>query len=232
MNLKLNVIASILLMGFCNVAISSSISNLLCQDNSNYTCHTVKKNETWEKLFPDKETRDAIMRINRVNISLKPHAKIAIPIDSSFLFSYSPFPKNISPPGRKLIHVSVHESILAWGAYDANGSLIKWGPTAGGRSWCSDVKRKCQTKVGTFTIYKKGNKNCISSKYPVPRGGAPMPYCMYFSGGFAIHGSREVPGFNASHGCVRIFVSDAKWLNEEFVGNEKNVAVIVSNKMQ
>jgi len=44
------------------------------------------------------------------------------------------------------------------------------------------------------------------------------PLCLIacISWGFALHGSYEVPGYNASHGCVRIFVDDAEWLNEDF----------------
>lgn len=34
---------------------------------------------------------------------------------------------------------------------------------------------------------------------------------LYFSGGFAIHGSPSVPGYNASHGCVRISIATSKW---------------------
>jgi len=34
---------------------------------------------------------------------------------------------------------------------------------------------------------------------------------VYFYGGFAIHGSRSVPGQPASHGCIRIPMSAAEW---------------------
>ena len=44
-----------------------------------------------------------------------------------------------------------------------------------------------------------------------------MPYCMHFFRGYALHGSEVVPGFRDSHGCVRLFIEDAKWLNEEFI---------------
>lgn len=56
-----------------------------------------------------------------------------------------------------------------------------------------------------------------------------MPWCMYFHGGFALHGSYEVPGFNASHGCIRMFVPDAEWLNQEFTNGEKEVQVFITN---
>ena len=44
-----------------------------------------------------------------------------------------------------------------------------------------------------------------------------MPYCMFFNGGQALHGSNQVVRANASHGCVRVHVSDAKWLRYHFV---------------
>jgi peptidoglycan hydrolase-like protein with peptidoglycan-binding domain len=34
---------------------------------------------------------------------------------------------------------------------------------------------------------------------------------VYFVGGYAIHGSRSVPGYPASHGCIRIPMSAAEW---------------------
>jgi len=52
---------------------------------------------------------------------------------------------------------------------------------------------------------------------------------MYFHGGFALHGSYEVPGFNASHGCVRLFVPDAEWLNQDFTAGGQKVMVIITN---
>ncbi len=35
---------------------------------------------------------------------------------------------------------------------------------------------------------------------------------LYFTGGFAIHGSNSVPDYPASHGCVRVSIDDAEWL--------------------
>ena len=44
-----------------------------------------------------------------------------------------------------------------------------------------------------------------------------MPFCMHFHLGYALHGSEELPGFRASHGCIRMFTEDAHWLNAKFV---------------
>ena len=53
-----------------------------------------------------------------------------------------------------------------------------------------------------------------------------MPYCMYFFQGYTIHAGYEVPTYNASHGCVRVFSSAAKWLNEQFMTVGTKVIVL------
>ena len=63
-----------------------------------------------------------------------------------------------------------------------------------------------------FYVFHKKGANCISKKYPVGEGGAPMPFCMFFYGGYAMHAS-FLPGYHASHGCIRMFYEDAKiWI--------------------
>ncbi|MGE3318199.1 MAG: L,D-transpeptidase [Candidatus Berkiella sp.] len=104
-----------------------------------------------------------------------------------------------------------------WGAYDSEGSLVNSGHISGGKSFCPDIGKKCKTATGTFTVYEKRGSNCKSKIFPVGKGGAPMPYCMFFYQGYAMHGSNSVPNYNASHGCVRMSPKDAKWLNENFV---------------
>lgn len=203
---------------------SHPVKSALCE-SENYTCKIIKKKESWASLFPDEEQRDIVMRINRMNTRLYPGLKIAIPNNlSNDPLDYAPFEKQIDPPGQKIIMVSL--SKLAFGAYDEEGSLQHWGPVSGGQGYCPDVGRRCNTAKGTFAIYHKGGAGCKSTRYPVGRGGAPMPYCMFFHGNFALHGSPNVPGYNASHGCVRMFTSDAEWLNQDFTSGSR-VRVIV-----
>ncbi len=38
---------------------------------------------------------------------------------------------------------------------------------------------------------------------------------LYFNGGIAIHGAASVPGYPASHGCVRIPMTSSQWFPEE-----------------
>ena len=113
--------------------------------------------------------------------------------------------------------VLVDPRVHAWGAYTANGELVRAGLATAGSSWCSDIKRACRTKPGSFRIQSLGNANCKSSIYPLPRGGAPMPYCMFFNKNQGLHGSYNVVEGNVSHGCVRLRVHDAEWLRFQFV---------------
>ncbi|TAK75440.1 MAG: L,D-transpeptidase, partial [Gammaproteobacteria bacterium] len=115
--------------------------------------------------------------------------------------------------------VVVDPKVHAWGAYDANGNLIRSGLASAGANWCPDLHRRCHTSVGTFRVYSLGSASCKSSIYPIPRGGAPMPYCMFFNRNLALHGSpaSHVVDGNVSHGCVRLRVNDAEWLRFNFV---------------
>lgn len=128
--------------------------------------------------------------------------------------SYGSFPHSIPAEGQKKIIVD--PNMHMWAAYDEDGKLVKTGLATAGRSYCPDVGRPCRTKIGTFRIYSLGEADCRSHTFPVGRGGAPMPYCMFFNGGQALHGSHEVVAGNISHGCIRLRVKDAKWLRYNF----------------
>jgi len=116
-------------------------------------------------------------------------------------------------------------SQLNWGAYDAQGNLLNYGKASGGKGFCPDIGRGCKTPVGHFSVTRKGTASCKSSKYPLGRGGAPMGYCMFFRGGYAIHASNDVPNYNASHGCIRVQPPAAKWLSKQFMNIGTKVVV-------
>lgn len=209
----------------------------LCQQNG-YHCITVQKGDTWQTLFPHHVDRDIVKRLNRMNIPLKLGMKIAVPDRLTRLdkMDLSPFYYSIAPQKSRLIVVSLAK--LAWGAYDKNGQLLNWGPIAGGKDWCEDTDEDCQTVKGEFHLTRAEGEECVSKTFPVETryreaGGAVMPYCMFFHGGYALHGSYNLPGYNASHGCVRMLTEDARWLFYEFIeipgfrGGKEQTKVIV-----
>ncbi|MFI4937440.1 MAG: L,D-transpeptidase [Candidatus Berkiellales bacterium] len=188
----------------------------LCH-SSGYHCQKVQRGQSWNNLFPDTEQRTIVKKANRMNTPLHSGMVIAVPnnLGNMSVMDIAPFPHKIGSSGRTLVRVDLGK--LAWGAYDTQGNLVNWGPVSGGRNYCPDIHHGCHTPHGNYTIFEKQGPGCISHKFPLPHGGAHMPYCMHFHGGYALHGSATVPGYNASHGCVRMYPEDAEWLNHNFV---------------
>lgn len=90
-----------------------------------------------------------------------------------------------------------HHQATLW----RNGLLWNsWLVRGGGRAY--------KTRLGDFTVFRREERH-RSSIY-----GSPMPYSQFFSGGQALHGSRSMmdPYDGHSHGCVNMYVEDARQL--------------------
>ena len=218
MDKTIKSIITITLFVFTNsiFATADYYSRQLCSQQG-YTCIRIKPGYTWDRLFPDHRKQAIVKKINRMNVQLTGGMILALPnnLEQMDPLLFSPFPIRITPFDRTVIIVDLGDKAFA--AYDTFGSLVYWGPISAGRDWCPDISRGCRTPIGRYYVQSKGGPDCISSKYPIPDGGAPMPYCMFFHGGYALHASSDVPGYHASHGCVRLFYEDALWLNKRFV---------------
>ncbi len=197
-----------------------------------YKCIRVKRSTTWKKMFPNSRELDIVQRLNRTDTYLYRGRKLVVPdnFQNVTLASISPFPLKIKSPKEKLIIVD--QNLLAVGAYDSDGNLLFWGPIASGKDYCPDIRRSCRTITGIYYVFNKKGYKCRSNIFPIGRGGSHMPFCMFFYKGYALHGSKEVYGFRDSHGCVRLFTRDAKWLNENFVDiahatGEKGTKIVV-----
>lgn len=77
-------------------------------------------------------------------------------------------------------------------------------------SWSvSTARRGYRTPVGSFRPYRL-HRMWYSRKYNM----SPMPYSVFFLGGYAIHGTNAIRrlGRPASHGCIRLHPSNARRL--------------------
>lgn len=77
-------------------------------------------------------------------------------------------------------------------------------------SWpVSTARRGYRTPTGNYRPTRM-HRMWYSRKYHM----SPMPYSIFFRGGYAIHGTRSVSrlGRRASHGCVRLHPSNARRL--------------------
>ncbi len=137
-------------------------------------------------------------------------------------------PQQMDTGNRKV--VLIDPNVHAWGAYDVDGRLIRAGiATSGGAVCPPDANESnCRTGSGTFHITSIGGGDCYSKKYPRPNGGGLMPYCMFFNGGQALHGSPDdiVVEDNISHGCVRIQIPEAEWMVNNFAHIGTKIIVV------
>jgi hypothetical protein len=159
--------------------------------------------DSFSIIFSDMERR-VISDLNRIDEKkIKPVDSIVIPnplIDN--LIFYSPFPLKIKTIRgvRKIMVLS--RKIQAFAGYE-DGNLIRWGPASSGR-------QNSPTPTGLFFTNWKA-KSTIST---VDEGWLMKWYFnIHNYRGIAIH-EYAMPGYPASHACVRLKEEDAVWFYE------------------
>ena len=87
----------------------------------------------------------------------------------------------------------------------------------------STARRNYRTPLGNFKPIRM-----YAEYYSVKYHGAPMPYSIFFYGGYAIHGTTEIAnlGRPASHGCIRLDPKNAKKLFTLVQKNGRNNTTI------
>jgi hypothetical protein len=171
---------------------------LLLEEISSFEIHAVEKGDSFYGLFGPRW--ESVSRINRISPqALKPGMILLAPDDfNRHEKTYSPLPATIEMEAKLLIDLG--KQVI--GRYE-DGKLQKWHPISSG-------KEGHRTPTGHFRISQKV-EHYKSKTYPKPDGGAPMPYAMNFYKGYWIHAGR-LPGYPASHGCIRLIEEDARRL--------------------
>lgn len=185
-------------------AIFSVVSFAYAEVPEGFKEYKVRKGDAFSKIAP-REHWDLIEKINRIDeFHLPVGKKILIPCDFKKANDFLPMPRNIPETSAdKLLLVLL--DIQYFGAYE-NGELKFWGPISSG-------KEKKPTPPGNYEVLWK-SKKYFSQKY----NRAPMSYSINFSGdGLFLH-QQDLPDHPASHGCVRLRMSDAElifnWLEK------------------
>ena len=91
----------------------------------------------------------------------------------------------------------------------------------------STARKGYRTPRGTYSPTRL-HKLWYSRKYDM----SPMPHSIFFTGGYAIHGTNYLKslGRPASHGCVRLHPSNARTLFNLVQGHGRgNVRIVVTN---
>ncbi|MBK9079376.1 MAG: L,D-transpeptidase [Hyphomicrobium sp.] len=99
------------------------------------------------------------------------------------------------------VQVNVDVGSQTMNVYVAGEHYYSWHVSTGRRGY--------MTPSGTYRA-KRLERKWYSTIYD----GAPMPYAVFFRGGYAIHGTYDMKnlGRRASHGCVRLAPANAATL--------------------
>ncbi|MBO2545859.1 L,D-transpeptidase [Salegentibacter sp. BDJ18] len=186
-----------------------------------YRLDSIQNKEHLDSLFNDFSEEDAklVYTLNRIDAyRVKPGAKLVIP-DSLVkdLNVYAPFPKLMEALDSIEKTVIISKRIQAFALYE-NGSLLHWGPVSTGKQ-----------STGTPSGLYYGNYKAKRKISTIDQSWI-MPYYFNFMN-FEGIGTHEytLPGYPASHGCVRMYREDAKMIYDWANMWELKSDVVVQN---
>lgn len=179
------------------------------QENGFYNAFAIPKDKKerdsvyaiFSKKYTERE-RYAILALNRLDSKSKWNSDtlvVPVKIDTT-LMAYSPFPMQLDVLSEVKKFVVFSYPIQAYGVY-SNGTLVKWGPTSMG-------KKTAQTTRGLmFANWKKKLAiSTVKSEWKLPYN-----FNIHNTHGIGWH-QYDLPGYPASHSCLRLLMKDAIWL--------------------
>jgi lipoprotein-anchoring transpeptidase ErfK/SrfK len=147
------------------------------------------------------ENLGLVLKLNRVDAAhLRQGDTLLIPEPVTEMLALSPFPREVEVARDIPRLLFVSRRVQAFGAYEF-GRLVRWGPTSTG-------KRSTPTPAGLYhTNWRsKATRSTVNSAWLLR---------WYFNldnaKGVSIH-EYELPGYPASHSCVRLLADDAEWI--------------------
>jgi len=167
-----------------------------------YQLIATKDNSEWLRSLPSGDTLDVILALNRIDRSslLKIDTLIMPDTIGIGIELFSPYPENIDELHaiKKILLVSYYTQAFA--VYE-NGMQIRWGPGSLG-------KQSTPTPIGLFSTNWK-------SKSTISTVDSSWVMDWYFNianfRGVSMH-QYSLPGYPASHACIRLYEKDAYWL--------------------
>ena len=116
--------------------------------------------------------------------------------------TYSPFPQTWAAAQPHPKAIVVHQAMQAFGAYE-QGRLVRWGPVSTGR-------KETPTPDGAFNLTWRAR-----SRRSTDNQDWLLEWYFNFVNerGVSFH-LFDLPGYPASHACVRLLLRDAKWVYE------------------
>lgn len=142
-----------------------------------------------------------ILAVNRVDYAKWQRLDTLIVPDTFMVdfMQYSPFPKQISSIDKVHKMILYSQGIQAFGAYE-NGNLVRWGPISTGKKSTPTPNYLYHTNWRSKKTVSTIDDEWIMEWY----------FNMGNFSGVSMH-QYEMPGYPASHACVRLYKEDAMW---------------------
>lgn len=170
-----------------------------------YSYWPIKVSDSLRKLFYKtftKEQQYTIAALNRIDTDhINGRDTLVVPNEfKSAFIDYTPFPRKLDNLTEVPKIVIFSYPIQAYAVYE-KGNLVKWGPTNMG-------KKSAQTPRGLFFTNWKGRKvrSTVDDEWILN-----WNFNISNSGGVGWH-QYALPGYPASHSCLRLLDADAQWL--------------------
>jgi len=145
-----------------------------------------------------------VLRINRLDLAhVRQGDTLVVPEAIGDILAFSPFPRELPAElaaAPRMIVVS--RRVQAFATYE-DGMLVHWGPTSTGR-------KETPTPAG---LYHTNWRSKLRRSSDNPQWLLPWLVNFENSRGISFH-QFDLPGYPASHACVRLLEEDARWIFE------------------
>ena len=142
-----------------------------------------------------------VFKINRRDLKhLKEGETIIVPNQGDSVMTYSPYPAHAAKLDsiKKILFVS--RRVQAFAAYE-NGNLVRWGPTSTGKKTTPTPAKLFYTNWKSLETHSTVDEAWILKWY----------FNLDNFEGISLH-EYDLPGYPASHSCIRLLAEDAEWI--------------------
>jgi L,D-transpeptidase catalytic domain len=148
-----------------------------------------------------REGFEAILHLNRIDLEhLRQGAILVVPEGPVTMAAISPFPSSITELNSAPRVLLVSRRVQAFAAYE-HGQLVRWGAVSTGRA-------ETPTPAGLFATNWRAKLRRSTDN---PAWLLPWYFNFINSSGVSFH-QFDLPGYPASHACVRLLEADAMWI--------------------
>jgi hypothetical protein len=173
----------------------------LVRDSNLYATYVLSGSRSLTDLFAKigPKKKQIVFKLNRRDLAhLREGDTLITPNASDNEMDYAPFPMSMASVPAKIIFID--RRIQAFAAYDS-GRLVHWGPTSTGKKSTPTPEGFDHTNWRSKETHSTVNQAWVLKWY----------FNLDNREGISLH-EYELPGYPASHSCVRLLADDAEWI--------------------